>query len=161
MSEEEIIARIKNLIDYIEFKPDRKYNTHFAIIAYPEEQWFQAIQGLLKLYNKEKEKNKELSNSYDKLAKECNEENRRCMLLAVENQDLKEKNKRLEKFIENGEHTWKQKYNETFKYVENEFISKDKIRLKMNQEMDKGYRLSEERHLQNYAYDRLKELLEE
>ena len=40
---------------------------------------------------KEKEKNKELSNSYDKLAKECNEENRRCMLLAVENQDLKEK----------------------------------------------------------------------
>lgn len=73
----------------------------------------------------------------------------------------KEKNKRLEKFIENGEHTWKQKYNETFKYVENEFVSKDKIRLKMKQEMDKGYRLSEERHLQNYAYDRLKELLEE
>lgn len=73
----------------------------------------------------------------------------------------KEKNKRLEKFIENGEHTWKQKYNETFKYVEDEFVSKDKIRLKMKQEMDKGYRLSEERHLQNYAYDRLKELLEE
>ena len=44
---------------------------------------------------KEKEKNEELSNSYDKLAKECNEENRRCMLLAVENQDLKEKNKEL------------------------------------------------------------------
>lgn len=73
----------------------------------------------------------------------------------------KEKNKRLEKFIENGEHTWKQKYNETFNYVEDEFVSKDKIRLKMKQEMDKGYRLSEERHLQNYAYDRLKELLEE
>lgn len=46
-------------------------------------------------YEKEKEKNKELSNSYDILAKECNEENRRCMLLAVENQDLKEKNKKL------------------------------------------------------------------
>ena len=44
---------------------------------------------------KEKEKNKELSNSYDKLAKECNEENRRCMLLAVENQDFKAKNKEL------------------------------------------------------------------
>lgn len=64
MSEEEIIARIKNLIDYIEFKPDRKYNTHFAIIAYPEEQWFQAIQGLLKLYNKEKEKNKKYEKYY-------------------------------------------------------------------------------------------------
>ena len=47
---------------------------------------------------KEKEKNKELSNSYDKLAKECNEENRRCMLLAVENQDLKEKNKKIDEF---------------------------------------------------------------
>ena len=45
--------------------------------------------------------------------------------------------------------------------VEENYISKDKIRLKMKQEMDKGYRLSEERHLQNYAYDRLKELLEE
>lgn len=55
----------------------------------------QAIETLLTAYEKEKEKNKELSNSYDKLAKECNEENRRCMLLAVENQDLKEKNKAL------------------------------------------------------------------
>ena len=60
MSEEEIIARVQNLIDYISFKPDRKYNTHFAIIAYPEEQWFNAIQGLLDLYNKEKEKNRKL-----------------------------------------------------------------------------------------------------
>lgn len=55
----------------------------------------QAIETLLTAYEKEKEKNKELSNSYDKLAKECNEENRRCMLLAVENQDLKEQNKKL------------------------------------------------------------------
>jgi hypothetical protein len=46
-------------------------------------------------------------------------------------------------------------------YEKDEFVSKDKIRLKMKQEMDKGYRLSEERHLQNYAYDRLKELLGE
>ena len=43
----------------------------------------------------------------------------------------------------------------------NDNMWKDKIRLKMKQEMDKGYRLSEERHLQNYAYDRLKELLGE
>ena len=53
------------------------------------------LETLLTAYEKEKDKNKELSNSYDKLAKECNEENRRCMLLAVENQDLKEKNKQL------------------------------------------------------------------
>ena len=58
------------------------------------------LENLLTAYEKEKEKNKELSNSYDKLAKECNEENRRCMLLAVENQDLKEKNKELEKKLE-------------------------------------------------------------
>lgn len=119
------------------------------------------LENFYTAYEKEKEKNMELTNSYNQAIKETNEENRRCMLLAVENQDLKEKNKRLEKFIENGEHTWKQKYNETFNYVEDEFVSKDKIRLKMKQEMDKGYRLSEERHLQNYAYDRLKELLEE
>ena len=59
---------------------------------------YKAIETLLTAYEKEKEKNKELSNSYDKLAKECNEENRRCMLLTVENQDLKEKNKKIDEF---------------------------------------------------------------
>ena len=63
-----------------------------------ERQVREAIKNLLTAYEKEKEKNKELSNSYDKLAKECNEENRRCMLLAVENQDLKEKNKKIDEF---------------------------------------------------------------
>lgn len=32
MSEEEIIVRVQNLIDYINFKPDRKYNTHMKIL---------------------------------------------------------------------------------------------------------------------------------
>ena len=57
----------------------------------------QAIETLLTAYEKEKEKNMELTNSYNQAIKETNEENRRCMLLAVENQDLKEKNKRLRK----------------------------------------------------------------
>lgn len=57
-------------------------------------------------------------------------------LITRQKQELekeKEKNKRLEKFIENGEHTWKQKYNETFKYVEDEFVSKDKIKAKIEE----------------------------
>ena len=37
----------------------------------------------------------------------------------------KKKNKRLEKFIENGEHTWKQKYNETFEYFKQELKEKE------------------------------------
>lgn len=40
----------------------------------------------------------------------------------------KEKNKRLEKFIESGEFTWKQKYEETFEYVKENFINQDKIK---------------------------------
>lgn len=55
------------------------------------------IRSLESKLNKEKEKNKELVYSVNQLQKECNEENRRCMLLAVENQDLKEKNERLRK----------------------------------------------------------------
>jgi len=38
-----------------------------------------------------KNKNNDLIERVNLLQKECNEENRRCMLLAVENQDLKEK----------------------------------------------------------------------
>lgn len=37
----------------------------------------------------------------------------------------KKKNKKLEKFIKNGEYTWKQKYNETFKYFKEE-LEKEK-----------------------------------
>lgn len=41
------------------------------------------------------------------------------------------------------------------------YISKDKIREKMKEIMGYAFTTSEERHCQNYAYDRLKELLEE
>ena len=78
--------KIQDLIEHIRFGTQLKYDIKDYIYS---------IETLLTAYEKEKEKNKELSNSYDKLAKECNEENRRCMLLAVENQDLKEKNKEL------------------------------------------------------------------
>ena len=44
---------------------------------------------------------------------------------------------------------------------EEKFISKDKIREKMREIMGYTFTTSEERHCQNYAYDRLKELLEE
>lgn len=37
----------------------------------------------------------DLVNSYNKQLKQTNEENRQCMLLAIENQDLKEKLKEL------------------------------------------------------------------
>lgn len=50
----------------------------------------------------------------------------------------KEKNNRLEKFIENGEYTWKQKYKETFDYVRDRFIDKDKIRAKIKELEEKS-----------------------
>ena len=57
------------------------------------EKYCEAIDTLLTAY--EKEKNKELESYCNDMRKEINEENKRCMLLAVENQDLKEKNKEL------------------------------------------------------------------
>ena len=43
----------------------------------------------------------------------------------------------------------------------NDFISKDKIREKMEEIMGYTFTTSEERHCQDYAYDRLKELLKD
>lgn len=45
--------------------------------------------------------------------------------------------------------------------IDDNYISKDKIREKMNEIMSYTISSSEERHCQNYAYDRLKELLGE
>jgi hypothetical protein len=89
-----------NIEESIRFVKELLENDYLEDVGYLREDedykfFNKAIETLLTAYEKEKEKNKELSNSYDKLAKECNEENRRCMLLAVENQDLKEKNKEL------------------------------------------------------------------
>ena len=69
-----------------------------------------------------------------------------------------EKVKQLEKEIEALEiihNTYKEMIEE------NNYISKDKIRKKMREIMGYTISSSEERHCQNYAYDRLKELLEE
>ena len=86
-------------------------------------------------------------------------------------QKEKEKNKKLEIYeniINNREYTWKQKYEETFDCVKDEFISKDKIREKI-----KELEQYQEQHkkgnwadipIEDYDFDQislLKELLEE
>lgn len=47
------------------------------------------------------------------------------------------------------------------KYLENNYVQKDKIREKMKEIMGYTFTTSEERYCQDYAYDRLKELLED
>ena len=84
-----------------------------------------AIETLLTAYEKEKEKNMELTNSYNKAIKETNEENRKCMLLAVENQDLKDKYS--DKKIRN---TVIKRYKEV---IEKDYISKAKIKAKIEE----------------------------
>jgi hypothetical protein len=50
---------------------------------------------------------------------------------------------------------------ENEKCADRDFIYKGNIREKMREIMGYTFTTSEERHCQNYAYDRLKELLEE
>ena len=76
---------IEEAIDILVPKENIDLSNHFN-----NTRFFEAIYTLLTAYEKEKEKNMELTNSYNQAIKETNEENRRCMLLAVENQDLKE-----------------------------------------------------------------------
>ena len=92
MNIEEALDRLKRIIDIT-------YTEKFKTFTFMYQDT-DAIETLLTAYEKEKEKNMELTNSYNQAIKETNEENRRCMLLAVENQDLKEKNKELEKKLE-------------------------------------------------------------
>ena len=75
-----------------------------------------------------------------------------------------EKVKQLEKEIKdlketNEDNAEKSLLNDIF--IKKNYISKDKIREKMREIMGYTISSSEERHCQNYAYDRLKELLEE
>lgn len=51
MSEEEIIEIVQDYINYIRFKENARYSIN---------QWFMAIEDLLDLYNKEKEKNQKI-----------------------------------------------------------------------------------------------------
>ena len=89
---EKELRNIRNLIDYYTFESldyDKKYRM---------ERFKTAIENILKERQADKEKIKELE-EIEKIhqeengeqRKEINEENKRCMILAVENQDLKEK----------------------------------------------------------------------
>lgn len=60
-------------------------------------------------------------------------ENNAMQIVIEELEKEREKNERLEKFIQNGEYTWKQKYNETFEHVKKEFVSKEKIEEKIEE----------------------------
>ena len=89
---EKELRNIRNLIDYYTFESldyDKKYRM---------ERFKTAIENILKERQADKEKIKELEEiekihqeENGELRKEINEENKRCMILAVENQDLKEK----------------------------------------------------------------------
>lgn len=85
LSEEEIIKEVKSM-----FKDD---DSRFWI----GQNGVEAIQGLLDLYQKEKQKYNDMINCCNELMKQCNEENKRCSELAVELQSEKEKKKELEK----------------------------------------------------------------
>lgn len=111
MSEEEIIFIIEKL--QCECKEQENEEKYYKYITDKFKAYSKGLQGLLDLYNKEKEKNKE----------ECN---------AI-----------------------------TCEMIKQNYIHKDKIKNKMDEIMSYGFSSAEERHKQNYAYDRLKELLEE
>lgn len=101
MSEEEIIKGITNIIytcnDVIE---DKEWYDQEEIESAKEQLKF--TEGLLDLYNKEKEQNRVSINSINDLMKECNQENKRCAELAIELDKEKEKNKILSiQIIEN------------------------------------------------------------
>lgn len=68
MSEEEILEIIEKLqCEYKEQQNDKKYNDYTVFKA---KEYSKGLQGLLDLYNKEKEKNKELENKikeYEKI----------------------------------------------------------------------------------------------
>ena len=157
MSEGEIYELLEKLVD-------RCNECKFATCENCEINWkqVQAIQGLLDLYNNEKEKNMvtiptssyTLQDKIHKLKEELNKE--------------KEKNKGLEIELEIRKYCKVDELTNDLIYYKNlareyqgNCISKDKIREKMKEEMNKGCITATERHLQNYAYDRLKELLEE
>ena len=67
------------------------------------------------------------------------------------------------KVIDNREFTWKQKYEETFEYVKDNFIKKDKIRNLLKQVNASLYHFkdSEKNNIMQRIKDRLEQLLEE
>ena len=68
MSEEEIIEIIEELqCEYKEQQNDKKYNDY---TVHKAKRYSKGLQGLLDLYNKEKEKNKEIEDEIKKAIKE-------------------------------------------------------------------------------------------
>lgn len=117
MSEEEIIEELKVLIGLEEFNK----------LTYKENR---AIQGLLDLYQKEKEKNKEIQNINFRV-------NKNLLEVAEQLEQEKKKNKELEDTLKHTQNSW---YEDT-KIIENykqNYISKDKIREKI-EELQKEY----------------------
>ena len=79
---------------------------------------------------------------------------------------IEKQQKEIEKYkkvIDNRDFTWKQKYEETFEYVNKEFISKDKIREKIKEYDDfyKEYPIEFRKYKMRPITVVLKELLEE
>ena len=90
MDKEEIINIVKDFISYIRFNEKTKYGVR---------KQYMAIEGLLDLYNKEKEKNKELENKYNDL-KQIEEKHR------IENGELRTKINELEREVEGLKQTF-------------------------------------------------------
>lgn len=79
---------------------------------------------------------------------------------------IEKQQKEIEKYkkvIDNRDFTWKQKYEETFEYVNKEFISKDKIRDKIKEYDDfyKEYPIEFRKYKMRPIIVVLQELLEE
>ena len=109
-----------------------------------------AIEWFKEDLTKEKEE-MEYYNEYKKQVIKRNEK----LLNLIEKQQ-----KEIEELKQNRDE-YKEEYKKLLNARYYDYISKDKIREKMREIMGYTISSSEERHCQNYAYDRLKELLEE
>lgn len=128
MSEEEIIKDLKNFIALAQKEENFIYYSEYKF----DNELAERVQGLLDLYKKEKEKNNNLQ--YDK------------KFYQGVIDELKETNKELEEEIEN----WKF----TKKYVQDNYIDKDKIRL-----LIKEYEFTEHNKCLNIPIKAFKKLL--
>lgn len=128
MNEEEIIKDLKNFIALAQKEENFIYYSEYKF----DNELAERVQGLLDLYKKEKEKNNNLQ--YDK------------KFYQGVIDELKETNKELEEEIEN----WKF----TKKYVQDNYIDKDKIRL-----LIKEYEFTEHNKCLNIPIKAFKKLL--
>ena len=142
--EKKAIERLKDECKAIKIKIPRNYPPTYSLFKLIEDTT--AVQCLINLVEKQqKEINRE--KQYSEFYKDlCNKQQKEIEKLKKENGLLLVNN--------NG-------YFDLKKYIKNNYISKDKIREKMREIMGYTFTTNEERHSQDYAYDRLKELLED